>query len=125
MKRNEIIPAAEAFIENHHCYARQWARAWTNALFKLDAGDLPESFVSFLGFTADGLTETHGVPHPIWRKFTEEKVVNFFQDFWQSLPDSPSIRGFGFGAVCDLAENTCGFDDEDEQAEHNEQADLT
>lgn len=43
-----------------------------------------------------------------------EKVVNWFQYFWQDLPDSPGIRWGAFWKVCDIAGCIFGFDDEEE-----------
>jgi hypothetical protein len=43
------------------------------------------------------------LPHP--ELITDpDKICTFWNDFWEQLPDSPSIRRGPFFKVCDLAE---------------------
>lgn len=40
-------------------------------------------------------------------EFSEYKVGQWFQDFWEALPDSASIRFGAFYKICDIAEEFC------------------
>ena len=60
---------------------------------------------------ANQLLEQFGEPE------TPEEIVLFWQRFWESLPDSKSIRRDPFYLICDIAENYMNphfFGDEDE-----------
>lgn len=99
MKRSEIHDAAKKFIAEHAEYVGTWATSWERAVDP---------------FRQNGTTiTTDDVEHPEWDKLTPEAIVDFFQEFWDALPDSTAIHGFGFGSLCDIAENVFGFDDED------------
>ena len=52
---------------------------------------------------------------------TVEELLKPFQDFWDSLPDSGTVRRFPFFPVCDLAESYCFgliYDDGEFDAAH-------
>lgn len=38
-------------------------------------------------------------------EYDDKKIVLMINDFWEALPDSPSIRRPPFFQVCDIAEN--------------------
>ena len=46
------------------------------------------------------------------QEHSEQDLVNMWNDFWFVLPDSPSIRRYPFGSICDLAEHI--FDEPDD-----------
>ena len=39
-------------------------------------------------------------------------IGEWFQTFWEALPDNPGIHSEGFGAVCDIAEMYCFGEEE-------------
>lgn len=41
------------------------------------------------------------------------QIVNFWDDFWNQLPDTKEIRRFPFFDICDIAENIFVMDDEE------------
>ena len=97
MKKAEIHDAAKAFVIKHADYISDWESRWESVVTPM-----PETEV------------TVGIVHPAWDKLTPEAIVDFFNAFWMTLPDSPSIHADGFYALCDIAEHVFGFDDDDE-----------
>lgn len=45
-------------------------------------------------------------------EFNEYKVGQWFQDFWEALPDNASIRFGAFYKICDIAEQYCFGEEE-------------
>jgi hypothetical protein len=92
MKKSEIEEAARKVLEDHKDYFETYIHACTCA--REESG---------WNWAEPDYTQP-------------EKVVLWFHCFWERLPDNMSIHWGGFTAVCDIAENIFGFDDEDELA---------